>query len=122
MDMKTWLRTFLDGNKLEVALTKCKEAAIDTLDDLVDCSKDGGKAELQQIFPHMIAKKIHFALTELEKNGGQASVVQSVKNESQQEFSKDQPKEGGGSKSVTTAPSNSEPQLPDGFKWHYFAS
>ena len=79
MDLKTWFSSFLQDKKLQMALDKCDEAMIETLDDLIDLHQDGGKGELQQIFPRMLAMKIDKELAI--KCGSEQSPAQTSKKD-----------------------------------------
>ena len=70
MDLETWLSRLLEGKKLQIAVTKCENAVIESLADLVDLYESGGKAELETVFPKMLAVKIDNALAKLANDGG----------------------------------------------------
>ena len=74
MDLETWLSSIVDGKKLQMALTRCEDAMIESLADLVDLyeSRGGGekgRAELERAFPVMLAVKIDNALVKLANDG-----------------------------------------------------
>ena len=65
MDLETWLSGIVDGKKLQIAVTKCEDAVIESLADLVKLYESGktkGKAGLETVFPTMLAVIIDEAL------------------------------------------------------------
>ena len=70
MDLQSWLGRFLDGKKLKAAVSKCEDAFIESVEDLLDLYNARGKGELETVFPKMLAVKIDQALAELADSGG----------------------------------------------------
>ena len=126
MDLETWLSSFLEGKKLNMALTRCEDAMIESLADLVKLYESEGKAELKTVFPKMLAVIIDEALVKLADDGGLESLTTEDAKDKEatpkklESTASDLQDEGSESNAIPSEVKTTVSVLPPSFKYHYF--
>ena len=120
MDLETWLSGIVDGKKLQMALTRCEDAMIESLADLVKLYESEGKAELKTVFPKMLAVIIVEALVKLAADGGLESLTTEHGKDKEQTIINPQDRACSEAKAIPSEVETTVGVLPSGFKYHYF--